>query len=290
MTKSVAEQIAGKRVALALSAGYFGFYHQAGVLLALEEQGIRPEIVIGNSAGALVASMYASGLSPVEIRESLLALKREDFWDPQWPFTRHGFGLLAGERFRAELGRVLPTHTFETCRLPLVVGVYNIGTGRVRHIDSGPLIPAVYASCALPYLFTPQEINGCHYWDGGFAEKTPLAPLVHRQSIEVVIVSYLPQRDANHQQLLPFIPKRLSVFADTPYEERVERDRAALRLLEEAGKEVVVLAPKPMKLGPFALEHAPRAFELGRFGATKLLVSDGRQLGSTELSRYKAAL
>ncbi len=284
MTKSMTQQIAGKRVGLALSAGYFGFYHQAGVLLALEEQGIRPEMVTGNSAGALVGSMFASGLSPAEIRDALLALRREDFWDPQWPFTRLGFGLLAGERFRAELGRVLPNHSFETCRLPLVVGVYDIHTGRVRHIDSGSLIPAVYASCALPYLFTPQEIDGRRYWDGGFAEKTPLAPFVHLREIEVVVVSYLPQRDANQRRRLPFVPQRPAFFADTPYEERVERDRAAIRLLEEAGKEVVVLDPPPLKLGPFALDNAQRAFELGRAGATRLLVSNGAALGSKELS------
>ena len=284
MGLSFREQIADKQVALALSAGYFGFYHQAGVLLALEELGIRPKWISGNSAGALVASMYAAGMDPPDIGEALLALRREDFWDLQWPITRLGIGLLAGERFRAELGRVLPCHSFENCRFPLSVGVCNIDTGRVRHLTSGPLIPAVYASCALPYLFTPEEIEGNRYWDGGFAEKTPLTPFLNDPAIEVVVVSYLPQRDAKKRQMIPFLPGRISLFADTPYEERVGRDRASVKLLKEAGKQVLVLAPTPLPLGPFSMEKSKKAFEAGRSGAREILETDDvTRLGSSAL-------
>ena len=142
------DQIRGLRVGVALSSGFFGFFHQAGVLAALVDRGIRPARLAGNSAGALVGSMYAAGLEPDAIIAHLLALKREDFWDAGWPFTKRGFGLLAGEKLGAHLAFVLPVHGFAECRTPFAAGVFGIDDGRVRHLDSGSLIAAVRASCA----------------------------------------------------------------------------------------------------------------------------------------------
>ena len=113
MVSHLADSLKNKRVGLALSGGFFGFFHHAGVLEALDELGIRPARLTGTSAGALVASMYAAGLEPNEVRRELLSVRRGDFWDPQLPFTRRGFGLLAGYRMSAELSRVLPVHRFE---------------------------------------------------------------------------------------------------------------------------------------------------------------------------------
>ena len=99
------------------------------------------------------------------------------------------------------------------------------------------------------------------------------------------MVSYLPQRDAKKRQMVPFLPNRISLFADTPYEERVTRDQVSVRLLREAGKEVMVLAPTPLSLGPFSMEKSGEAFNVGRTGAHRILTSsDESLLGSTALS------
>jgi predicted acylesterase/phospholipase RssA len=283
---SFAEQLRHQRVGLALSAGFFGFYHQAGVLEAVVELGIRPVAVAGNSAGALVAALFAAGLPPGDIKQALCRLRRRDFWDAGWPFSRRGFGILAGERFKAELGRVLPCHGFEACEIPLTVGVFDAAVGRVRHISSGALIPAVYASSALPYLFQPQEIDGKVYWDGGFYEKTPLVPFLSPPEVEVVLVSYLPQRDSRERVGLSFLPGSMPFFSDIPFEERLERDRTALRLLRGAKKRVVVIAPRHLKLGPFSLDRAEAAYDNGYRGARDILSSnDGGLLGAPDLGR-----
>ena len=270
-----ADQIREKRVGLALASGFFGFYHHAGVLTALHQRGIRPTRVSGASAGALVASMYASGSSPARIAEDLLAVKRSDFWDAHWPWSRTGFGLLAGHKFASVLSRTLPVHRFEDCDIPLSVNAYDIEEGRTRHLDSGALIPAVRASCAVPYLFSPVEIDGRRYWDGGFAEKTPLVPFFLDSDVDVVIVSYMPPRKPHPG---PF-------FADTPSDERLERDKASVRLLRDAGKRVMVLAPKRVWLGPFSLDRAGAAMDQGREGALEILDShDEALLGAPTLS------
>lgn len=279
---SILERLKGKRTALALSAGYFGFYHQAGVLKALIDAEIRPVRISGNSAGALVAGMYAAGLEPPDIRDRLFDLKRKDFWDMGRPLDARGIGLLDGRLFQEELSRTLPVSTFENCRIPLTVGAYDLDVGRIKYLSSGALVPAVYASCAIPYFFKPVKIDGRRLWDGGFAEKTPLAPFVDLGDIDVVLISYLPPRKREARKrtgILSFLPSLASLFADVPADERKERDRIAADLLEKNGKEVILLAPPRLAVGPFSLEKARQSFEQGEEGAAMLLSSKDKSSG-----------
>ena len=274
---AIADRLRGRRVGVALSSGFFGFFHHAGVLEALVARGIAPARIAGNSAGALVGGMYASGLDPAAIADALLAVRRADFWDAGWPLTARGFGLLSGERLGAHLSRVLPVHGFADCRLPFAAGVYGIEDGRTRHLTSGSLVTAIRASCAVPYLFQPVEVGGRRCWDGGFAEKTPLAPFLEARDVDAVIVSYLPPRDADaagRRRFKAFVPRLASLFADTPADERLERDREGVRLLREAGVDVLVLGPPPSKLGPFSLARGAGAVAAGREGAARILDSD----------------
>jgi len=289
MSSRLAERLRGKRIGLAMSSGFFGFFHHAGLLIALEETGLLPAKLTGTSAGALVAAMYASGLDGPAIRRELLGIRRGDFWDMQIPFSSLGFGLLAGQRFSAKLAETLLVHRFEDCRALLAVGVYCLDDGRVRHISSGPLVPAVYASCAIPYLFMPAEIEGRRYWDGAFGEKTPLVPFLDQPKMDVVIVSYMSPRRSGHGQrkggISSFLPPLASLAAYPPDEERRERDLASLALLRKAGTEVIVMAPARVWLGPFSLPKAEAAIEQGLAGARRILEStDDSLLGSPDLS------
>jgi len=283
------EKLRGARVGVALSSGFFGFFHHAGALEALASRGIVPARITGNSAGALVGAMYAAGLEPAEISAELLSVARADFWDPGWPFSARGFGFLAGEKLAARIARALPVHGFAECRVPLSLGVYGLADGRTRHLKSGALVPAVRASCAVPYMFQPVEIGGRTYWDGGFGEKTPLAPFIEAGDVDAVVVSYLPPRDAEpggkRRNPLSFLPKPSALLAETPSDERIERDRAAVAILRERGVRVLVLGPTPVKLGPFSLERGEEAVRAGREGVGRILDSeDGSALGSPQLS------
>lgn len=271
---TLSERLRGRRVGLALASGFFGFYHHAGVLEAIVERGIRPARLTGASAGALVGSMYCAGLDPPDIGRALLEVRRSDFWDAHWPFTDKGFGLLAGSAFEARLSKVLPVHGFEQCRVPLSVSVYDINTGRVRYLEAGPLVPAVHASCAVPYLFAPVEIDGRRLWDGGFGEKTPLAPFLSGEPVDTVVVSFLPHRDRGvgpKRGPLSLLPPPSSLFASVPGEERRERDAAGIAALEDSGVEVITLAPPRVSLGPFSMERAGDALTRGREGAARIL-------------------
>lgn len=285
---TLADELRGRSVGLALSSGFFGFFHHAGVLFALEELGIAPRRVAGTSAGALVGALYAAGLTPSEVRDALLAIRRQDFWDVHFPFTPFGFGLLAGHGFRAALARALPVHGFDQCRIPFAAAAYDLETGRIRYLDGGSLVDAVYASSAVPYLFTPAEIEGRRYLDGGFGEKTPLAPFLGAPPVDTVLVSYVWRARAERRPakgILGLLPEPRAFFAHIPQEERRERDAAAVKGLRDAGKRVLVVAPEAVSLGPFSLERGAAAFEQGRAGARRVLESsDESLLGAPDLS------
>src|SRR5690348_3261179 len=114
------EWLAERPFAAGLSSGFFGFFAHAGVMTVLEDAGLLPSRLSGSSAGALVGGLFASGVSAATIRDELLRLKREDFWD-----VRIGPGLLAGGLFRKRLSEILHVDTFESCRRPLTVSVYD---------------------------------------------------------------------------------------------------------------------------------------------------------------------
>jgi NTE family protein len=219
---------------LGLSSGFFGFFAHAGVLAVLEEEGLSPARVVGSSAGALAGGLWAAGLPAARLREELLALRREHFWDP-----RPGLGLLRGALFRARLEALLPVATFEACPRALAVSAFDLLAGRTAVLDAGPLAPAIHASCAAPVLFQPVRIGGRAYLDGGVRDRHGLAPL---RGGERVLYHHLTSRSPWRRASSP-----------------------ALRVPALPGLRAVALEGLP-RLGPFRLERAAEAMERAAAG------------------------
>lgn len=167
---SLADWLAAEPFTLTLSSGFFGFFCHAGVLCALHEAGLQPARITGSSAGALAGSAVAAGLAPRALVAELTALTREDFWDPGF-----GAGLLKGALFRERLARILPVARFDECAIPLAVSVHQWAGRATRVIDRGELVPAIYASCAVPLLFHPIRLDGKLASDGGIADRWGIA-------------------------------------------------------------------------------------------------------------------
>jgi NTE family protein len=169
-TRTLRDWLAAGPYTLALSSGFFGFFAHAGVLSVLEEEGLLPARLCGSSAGALVGGLFAAGLPATSIREQLLHLRRGDFWDP-----RPGLGFLRGARFRVMLDKLLSVGTFEACSRPLAVSAWDPLARQTIVLRSGPLAPAIHASCAVPYLFQPVRVGDRWLQDGGVADRHGLA-------------------------------------------------------------------------------------------------------------------
>lgn len=154
---------------LGLSSGFFGFFTHTAVLTVLEEESLKPKRIMGASSGALAGSCWAAGVDSISLRNILFDLKREDFWDLSF-----GLGLLKGQKFRDMLAEILPVKTFEECPIPLTLSTYDMRSKKTISINSGDLVPAIYASCALPILFQPIEHQGYKLFDGGIKDRPAL--------------------------------------------------------------------------------------------------------------------
>jgi len=213
-----------------MSSGFFGFFAHTGMLTALLEAGLTPRSVTGSSAGALVGGLFAAGLTPVELRDALLRLKREDFWDPA-----PGLGLLSGQRFRALLEGLLPVRGFEQALRPLAVSVFEPLTRRTLALNTGKLAPAIHASCAVPLMFQPVRIGGRFYLDGGIGDRPGLLGMPRG---ERVFYHHIASR--------------------SPYR---RKGSAALRIPVREGLTALSIADLP-RVSPFDLDAGRRALEL----------------------------
>lgn len=179
------------RIGLALGGGAARGFAHIGVLQVLEEQGIKPDLVVGTSAGSLVAALYAAGKTPTELQSMAMTLDESSITD--WVFP--GRSLLKGEA----LARFIRTQTagkqIEGMRLPLGIVAADLQSGAPILFRRGDPGVAVRASSAVPAVFEPVSINGREYIDGGAVSPIPVR-FARQMGADVVIavdISAIPQ-------------------------------------------------------------------------------------------------
>lgn len=238
--KNLADWLGEQPFTLTMSSGFFGFFAHCGMLLALEERGLTPSSLTGSSAGALIGGLWAAGVPATKLAETLLALERQQFWDPA-----PGFGLLRGALFRHKLSELLPVKTFAECRASLRVSVFDMGSRETTVLSEGELAPAIQASCTFPLLLQPVRMNGRSYIDGGVADRPGLLGVPEGQR---VFFHHLASR--------------------SPWR-RTGSD--ALRVPERANMTSLVIEHLP-RVGPFKLHHGHTALSLAHAATRRALL------------------
>ncbi len=167
------------RIGLVLSGGGTRGFAHLGVIQALNDASIFPDIISGTSAGALVGALYADGYSPREILQMMNTGSRLDFMRPALP--REGLLQIGG------VIKILKTNlrakTFEELKIPLYVAATDLNNGKAEYFFTGDLIEPVIASASIPILFQPVIINNICYVDGGVLDNLPLRPIEHKCDI-----------------------------------------------------------------------------------------------------------
>jgi NTE family protein len=153
---------------LALSGGGAHAASHAGVVKALEDQGIPVAGLAGVSGGALVAACWAGGGDLDQAVDQASRL-HPWMWVRGW-----GGGLLSGTRLGMMIDEFLPTPTFEGLRVPVVVVATDVDTGEPVVFREGDVREAVRASCSFPGVFPPMVVNGRRLYDGGISEVIPV--------------------------------------------------------------------------------------------------------------------
>jgi NTE family protein len=169
---------------------------EVGMLQALTEQGVRPDFVVGASAGAINAAYYA-GAPDASGVERLAAiwrrLRRADVFPVSTVqgllgFLRGRASLLDPSALRALLVRELPYERLEDARLPCHVVASDVLDGSEVVLSSGPAADALLASAAIPGVFPPVEVAGRHLIDGGISSNTPLSTAIELGARRVVVL------------------------------------------------------------------------------------------------------
>jgi NTE family protein len=137
----------------------------------LEENGIRPDLVVGTSAGSLVAAMYASGKTGIELAS--LAQSMDESAITDWSFP--GRGLIRGEALARYVREQTGGRSIEQMRLPLGIVATDLDSGQGILFQRGDPGAAVRASSAVPAVFQPVRIGTREYVDGGLVAPVPVS-------------------------------------------------------------------------------------------------------------------
>jgi NTE family protein len=259
-------------IGLVLSGGGTRGFAHLGVLQALNEYGIFPDVISGTSAGALAGVLYCDGHSPKDILKFMKADSRLSYMRPTLP--RDGLLQISG------IIKILESHlnakTFEELKIPLIVTATDLDNGKAVYFSSGELLNRVIASSSIPVLFKPVIMNDIHYVDGGVLDNLPISPI--ENTCRLTIGSFVnPVGQENITSGLIKIAVRTFMLS-------ISRE-----ILEKSKKFDLFIAPVELKnFGILDSEKAEDLYNLG-YKATKekLKETETRKLLSSKLGDLK---
>lgn len=182
------------RIGLALGGGAARGFAHIGVIQVLEENGIQADLVVGTSAGSLVAALYASGKGGVMLGQLADTMDEAAFTD--WSFP--GRGVIRGDALAKYVRDNTGGRTIEQLRLPLGIVATDLDNGQAILFQRGDIGLAVRASSAVPAVFQPVRIGTREYVDGGLVSPVPVrfARQMGAELIIAVDISAAPEGHA----------------------------------------------------------------------------------------------
>lgn len=255
---------------------------QVGALKAMADHGIRPDLAVGTSVGALNAAWTSHDPSPVGLQRL----------ESNWLTMREG-DLFPGGRFKASWARMLVRGNrvfensglkraivetlgdarFEDMQVPLAVTATDLDTGEERVFNSGPVLLPLLASAAMPGIFPPVVIDGHTYTDGGVANNVPIAPAVTMGATTLYVMDAtshsLQKRPLNRPMDYLLHAFSLARGQRLTLERAFYQDKVRIIMLPSAKLDFFV---------PFAsMEYTPRLIETAYNQTSAFLGGDAQQ-------------
>ena len=168
--KKIKQQQSRPIVALVLGSGGARGYAHIGVIKVLEQQGIRPDFIVGTSAGSIVGSIYASGKTADELRDIALNMKANDVRDIKLDMK----GFFDGKKVENYVNQQVNNTPLELLKTPMYVVATELKEGKKVVFNYGNTGQAVRASVSIPSMFVPTKIGEDEYVDGGLVSPVPV--------------------------------------------------------------------------------------------------------------------
>lgn len=248
-------------IGLALSGGGVKGFAHAGALLAMEEHGIRPDVISGTSAGSVVAVLYSAGYKPREINE---IFKEQGSFRNFASIVIPSAGLFNPDKFMHFLRKKLEAKihdivNLESLPIPVKIVASDLDNGKSVVFSKGEIVPRVMASANVPIVFVPTVIDGVHYVDGGVFKNFPVS-VIRRDCRRVIGINVSPLVASEYKQTILDIALRSYEFM---FRANTMLDRKKCDVLVEVGD--------ALKYGTFDLNKVDDIFELGYDAMNKML-------------------
>jgi len=234
-------------IGLVLSGGAARGFAHLGVIKALEEFGMKPNIISGVSAGAIAGALYADGFAPEEILEIYTRKSIFEFMQMTVPKT----GIFKATGLKETLKKNLRAKTFDELKIPLVVTATNLLEGKSEYFREGDLVEAILASSCVPVLFEAVLINKIPYIDGGVMNNMPVEPIAHLCK-KLIGVYINPTGQISQLKGLVHIAERAFHLAI-----------ASEMRTKQSMFDVFIEPPEITNYSLFDLKKAPELFEVG---------------------------
>ena len=244
------------KLGLALGGGAARGFAHIGVLQVLEEEGIKPALVVGTSAGSVVASFYASGKTGQQLQWLADTMDETQFTDWANPFS--GRGILRGEALGKYINSQLNGMKIEDMKLPLGIVATDLRTGDGILFRRGDVATAVRASSAVPSVFEPVQIAGKDYVDGGLVSPVPVryARQMGADLVLAVDISSRPE-DAKTTDMLKVLLQTFSIMGKSISQlELAQADVVVRPALPEIGSTEFSARKKSIEAGRAAMKQA----------------------------------
>ncbi len=243
------------KLGVALSGGGAKGFAHAGALQALNEFGLKPDVIAGTSAGAVAGSLYAAGYTPHEICDLFKNKGVTHFTKPTIPTA----GLLNPSKFVDYLRSKIPYKNVEDLPIAMHIVASDLDNGVMKVFTEGSLPERIMASSNVPIVFPPMVIDGVHYIDGGVFCNFPVE--VVRPLCDTLIgINVSPLVPVKYNQNIFEIANRAYNF--------MFRNNS-----KEDGKlcDILIEMPAALQYDTFNLESVDEIFELGYAETKKIL-------------------
>ena len=252
-------------VALALGGGASKGFAHIGIIKVLKENGIPVKVVTGTSAGSIVGSLYASGMSPDRLELEAEILGKTDLVD----LTLSTSGFIKGEKLQNYINYKVGNRPIQQFPLKFAAVATDFESGKAVAFNRGNVGQAVRASASIPNVFQPTMIGGRRYVDGGLSQPVPVSA-AKKQGANFIIavdISARPVKNVN-QGFFSYLDQTFNVMS--------------IPLLQhELGQANVVIKPQVLEMGSIGgFDQKRRAIQLGEEAARAALPEIKRKLAA----------
>lgn len=226
-TKPLVPTTKSPKIALALGGGVAKGFAHIGVIKVLEQEGIKIDIVTGTSAGALVGSLYASGLHSSQLETEAIELDEFKLADFQFSLT----GLIKGKKIQDYVNKKVGNRSIQNLSKTFGSVATELDTGKMTVFRSGNTGQAVRASASIPYVFEPVMIGGKYYVDGGLSAPVPVRA-AKQMGADIIIAVDISAKPVKREEngFLSFFDQSIAIMS-------------AVALKQELSKADIVIRP-----------------------------------------------